>query len=65
MKKALQISVLTILLAVVMIFGFGESYNMIYFILSKVVAIFAGYIIYILTKKWADDFGIDLHDNEA
>ena len=65
MKKALQISVLTILLAVVMIFGFGESDNMIYFILSKVVAIFAGYIIYILTKKWADDFGINLHDKEA
>ena len=34
MKKALQISVLTILLAVAMIFGFGESDNMIYFILS-------------------------------
>ena len=65
MKKALQISVLTILLAVVMIFGFGESDNMIYFILSKAIAIFAGYIIYILTKKWADDFGINLHDNEA
>ena len=65
MKKALQISVLTILLAVVMIFGFGESDNMIYFILSKAIAIFAGYIIYILTKKLADDFGIDLHDNEA
>ena len=65
MKKTLQISVLTILLAFVMIFGLGETYILIYFILSKVVAIFAGYIIYILTKKWADDFGINLHDNEA
>lgn len=65
MKKALQISVLTILLAVVMIFGFGESDSVIYFMLSKVVAIVAGYIIYILTKKWADDLGINLQDNEA
>lgn len=65
MKKALQISVLIILLAVVMMFGFGESDSMIYFMLSKVFAIVAGYIIYILTKKWADDLGINLQDNEA
>lgn len=65
MKKALQISVLTILLAVVMMFGFGESDSMIYFMLSKAIAIVAGYIIYILTKKWVDDLGINLQDNEA
>jgi cell division protein FtsL len=65
MKKALQISVLVVLLAVTIVFGFSESDNMMYFWISKVIAIVAGYILYILTNKWSVDLGIDKIDNEA
>ena len=65
MKKALQISVLAVLLAVAIVFGFSESYNMMYFWMSKVIAIVAGYILYILINKWSVDLGIDKIDNEA
>jgi Ca2+/Na+ antiporter len=65
MKKALQISVLAVLLAVTIVFGFSESDNMMYFWLSKAIAIVAGYILYILTNKWTVDLGFDKIDNEA